>query len=147
MAISNIIKRKIAQELAHQVFLGIRTGMRDGATYYLAEKTRQPAQAILMIKRAVDLPRRARARIDQAIATYGLPALTACITLQGDYTVAELNTELTTLTNYGTTLYNMRTTGGQSWDVLANHIIANVTEEFRQWLFPLPSGYKDIWGE
>jgi hypothetical protein len=147
MAISNILKRKIAIELQDWIFLGIRTGMRRGVQSYRALLSTNPTEAVNEIKRAIDLPQRARARINQFIATYTQAYLVSCISMYSDYTISELNTELTSLENYATGLYNRRINNSESWGSLATDIETNITLESQIWTFPLPGNYKDIWGE
>jgi hypothetical protein len=147
MAISNMRKRKIAKELQEWIMLGIRAGMRSGAQIYLKNKDINLDNAVLQIKRAIDLPRRARARIDYAILTYTQSRIVDCINYLGDMTAAEMNAELTSLQNYAMALYNRRVNNSESWDSLANDILTNMTNEQNEWTFPLPEDYKDIWGE
>lgn len=147
MAISNIIKKKIGREIREWIMLGIRTGARRAVEVYYAEMARgNTAQAILSIKRAIDMPHRARARINHFISLYGQPLLVECLSMEGDVTVAELNTELTTLENYCQGLID-RKNRGESWDDLAADIESHVERESDKWVFPFPPGYTDIWGE
>jgi len=146
MAIINIKKRKIARELQEWIFLGIRTGARRSVAEYQEFKVSDSERAINAIKRAVDLPRRARHRINEFIRVYGQQQLVDCIALYGDVTVAEINAELTTLENYCNNLYN-RKIGGESWAAIALDIESNVSLESEEWVFRLPDNYTDIWGE
>ncbi len=147
MAISNIIKEKIGKELREWIFLGIRTGARRAVTDYrslLANGRTQEAENT--IKRAIDLPHRARARINYFISQYSQQFLVECMGLAGDATLAELNTELQVLENYAQNLVDRRGQG-ESWNDLADDVEANIENESVKWAFPFPPGYTDIWGE
>ena len=147
MAISNILKEKIGRELRDWIFLGIRTGARRAVNDYrslLANGRTQDAEN--SIKRAIDLPHRARARINYFISQYNQQFLGECLNLAGDATLSELDTELQILENYAQTLVDRRGQG-ESWDDLAGDIEANIENESTKWVFPFPPGYTDIWGE
>lgn len=147
MAINEILKKKIGRELREWIYLGIRTGMRRAVADYRAKKAGMPDEAALAIKRAIDLPRRARARIDEAISRYGQQQVVDVLTENGTVTIAELNAELTGLESYAQGLYDRRINDSESWDSLAADIEANVELESEKWVFPIPAGYTDIWGE
>ena len=144
MAIDNVIKKKIGRELREWIFLGIRTGMRRG----VAEYRQDTVNNLNAIKRAIDLPHRARARIDEAIRVYGQQAIVDALASNnsGDVTIAEMNAELTILEAYAQDLVD-RQTGGEDWDSLAIDIETNIELELMRWRFETPSGYKDIWSE
>ena len=147
MAIGNIVKRKIGEQVRDWVYLGIRTGARFSIEQAeLMMEQGKTEEAILQIKRAVDMPNRARARIDYFISQYGQPLLIECLTLAGDCTIAELNAELTTLENYAGNLVT-RKNAGESWTDIAQDIKTNVEKESLKWVFPFPPGYTDVWGE
>ncbi len=147
MAISNIIKEKIGKELREWIFLGIRTGVRRSVGDYrslLASGRTQEAEFAL--KRAIDMPNRARARINYFISQYGQQFLVECMGLAGDVTLVELNTELQILENYAQNLVDRRGQG-DSWDDLAGDIEVKIENESDKWVFPFPPSYTDIWGE
>jgi hypothetical protein len=147
MAITDIVMKKIAKELWEWIFLGIRTGMRraiEEAESLIAQG--KTTDAILSIKRAVDLPHRARERINYFIVQYGQQFLIDCLALEGDIMISELNTELTNLENYAANLV-ARKNGGESWTDITNDIKTNIENESMKWIFPLPPGYLDVWGE
>lgn len=151
MPIANIIKRKVGRELREWLVLGIRTGMRRGvAEYRQLIVMGQPLRAEQAIKRAIDLPHRARSRIDHAITVYGQNAVVSAFTDGVDVTVAELNAELAALEAYAQLLVDRRNTdptGTGAWDALATDIETNVELESERWTFQIPPGYVDIWGE
>ena len=147
MPVTNILRRKIANELQSWVYLGIREAMVKGAKEYQALRTSDPTLAVNMLKRAIDMPRRARHRIDYAIATYGENLITNSLNRYSDCTLVELNAEVDYLVAYAQDLYVRRTVQGENWSPLAKDIIDNVPEDSKQWNFPLPPGYLDIWGE
>jgi len=147
MAMSNILKKKIGREVREWIMLGIRTGARRSvADYRVLMVQGRTTEAENQIKRAIDMPHRARARINHFISLYGQPLLVECLALEGDVTVAELNAELTDLENYCQGLVDRRN-GGESWDDLATDIESHVEHEALKWVFPFPPGYTDIWGE
>src|SRR4030042_4419014 len=139
MAISEILLKKIGREIREWIYLGIRTGMRRGVMEYRSSLATYPDQAILALKRAVDLPRRARIRIETAIAKYGLTKLQQALALDGTVTVTELNAALTTLETYAQGLYNHVINDAWTWDQVASDIEANVYFEIDEWMFPLPT--------
>lgn len=142
MAINNIILKKVGRELREWVFLGIRTGMRRGVEVY------RDSGNIEQLKRAIDMPHRARARVDEAIRIHGQSRLVDALSANnsGDVTIAELNAELSTLESYAQDLVD-RGLAGETWDDLATDIEVNITLESEQWVFPFPAAYTDIWGE
>lgn len=150
MAVSNIIKKRIGRELLEWVHLGIRTGMRKGvADYRRLVADGRVVDAVYAIKRAVDLPHRARARINEAIAKYTQATLVECIglALPSGVTLAEINADLTTQETYAQGLVTHRLVDGWTWDQIATDIETNVELEEVRWQFPFPAGYLDVWGE
>lgn len=148
MAITDIKKKKIGRELTEWVFLGIRTGARRAVAEYREQTAAGNTElAVAHIKRAVDLPHRARARITQAVTTYGQPAIVECITAYDGVTLAEINAELTTLETYAQGLVDHVNNDGWTWDQVATDIEDKVANESAEWVFPLPAGYTDVWGE
>ena len=151
--ISDAKKRKIGRELVDWIYLGIRTGARRSAQIYQQEKISNPTQAIAHIKRAVDMPNRARARINEWISVYdaengigtGQIFLGECLTLAGSVTLGEINAELTALEAQAQTVVD-NVAGGWTWDQVAS-AIENQEWEAKDWAFPLPQGYVDVWGE
>lgn len=147
MAIADIVKKKIGRELREWIFLGIRTGARRGVENYRSLIViGRDTEAVLAIKRAIDLPHRVRERIDYFIDQYSQSFLFECMAFEGTTTLAELNSELQILENYAQNLVN-RQGGGESWDDLASDIETNIEKESTKWIFPLPPGYTDIWDE
>jgi hypothetical protein len=147
MAISNILMKKIAKELREWIYLGIRTGARRSVQNYRTLLTNgRDADAILEIKRAIDMPHRARERINYFITQYGQPFLVSCMALEGAETLGELNTELTTLETYAQGLVDRKNIG-ETWDSLATDLESHLEDESIKWVFPFPPGYTDIWGE
>ena len=147
MAVTNIIKKKIARELVEWVFLGIRTGARRGVEE--AERLMilgDNDSAILQLKRVIDLPNRAIARIDYFISLHGINILQDGLALYGGVTLVELNAELAILENYCRNLKD-RKDGGESWISIVEDIKSNVEFESLKWVFPFPPDYVDIWGE
>ncbi len=149
MAVSAVIQKMVGEQLLEWIYLGVRTGMRAGVADYRRLTTAgQTANAQLAIERAVDLPHRARARVNQAITTYGLTPITnAVLAANSNVTVAEVNAELTSLETYATGLVNHRLNDAWTWNQIATDIETNVVNEIDQWVFPLPSGYLDVWGK
>ena len=147
MAVSNILKKKVGRELVEWVFLGIRTGARRGVEE--AERLMilgDNDSAILQLKRVIDLPNRAIARIDYFISLHGINILQDGLALYGGVTLVELNAELAILENYCRNLKD-RKDGGESWISIVEDIKSNVEFESLKWVFPFPPDYVDIWGE
>ena len=146
MALNEILLKKVGRELREWLYLGIRTGMRRGVEEYNALKTIDSIMAISAIERAIDLPRRARARINEAIKIYSQQTIIDALQASGSTSILEMNNDLTLMETYAQGLYNRRT-GGESWDSLAADIVTNISLESDKWVFPLPINYKDIWGK
>ena len=146
MALNDIILKKVGRELREWLYLGIRTGMRRGVDEYNILKTVDSISAVAAIERAIDLPRRVRARINEAIRIYGQQTVVDALQASGSTSILELNNDLTLMETYAQNLFNRRI-GGESWDSLAADIITNISLESDKWIFSLPVGYKDIWGK
>jgi len=147
MAITNILKKKIGDELRNWIFLGIKTGVRRAVKdYRVLMSSDRTIDAINSLKRAIDMPHRARTRIEYFITQYSQQFLVECMALAGAETLTELNAELQTLENYAQNLVT-RQGQGESWDDLATDIESNIENESIKWVFPFPPGYTDIWGE
>jgi len=155
MAITDVVKKKIGRELKEWIFLGIRTGARRSVAAYRNELVSNPIVALNHLKRAVDLPNRARARINTWKEVYypgnnsgANSFLIECLTLAGGgVTLGEIDSELTTLENYCQNLVNQKNAETMSWDDVATSIESNVEWEALKWIFQLPEDYLDVWGE
>jgi len=147
MPISEILLKKIGREIREWIFLGIKTGIRRAVADYRVHLSTNPDHAILCLKRAVDLPRRARIRIETAVAKFGITKLQAALATDGTVTITELNIAISTLETYATSLYNHYKNDAWTFEQIATDIESNIELESNQWDFPLPSGYRDIWGE
>lgn len=155
MAIVDARKKKIGRELKEWVYLGVRAGMLRSASQYETQKIANLPAAIQQIKRAVDMPHRARTRVNYFIQRYdaanGAGSAQALIveslSLAGTVTLQEINSELTSLENYAQGLVDHVNNDGWSWDQVSADIQANVENEAWQWTFEIPPDYIDVWGE
>jgi len=152
MPIEDAKKRRIGRELVDWIHLGIRTGARRSVANYRAEKIAgNQAKAIEQITRAVNMPRRARERINEWIRIYdlengtgaGQTFIVECLALAGSVTLAEINSDLTTLESQTTTLIS-NNQSGSTLDEMATIIENVLDDEAKQWQFPFPVGYEDI---
>jgi hypothetical protein len=142
MPIADAKKRRIGRELIDFIYLGIRSGARLSVADYQRLKVSAPALAEASLLRAVHMPLRARARINEASRVFELENgagtfnafLVSCLALAGTVTLAELNTELTTLETYANNL-RARKLGGESLDSIAADIQTNVRNEVLDWTF------------
>lgn len=148
MPVVNILTRKVGNELLDWVYLGTRTGMRRGvAEYRQRTAAGDTVGADAAIRRAVDLPHRMRARVNQGIATYGLPRINAVIAATSiAVTSGEVSADLTALETYAAGLVAHRLNDAWTWDQIATDIETNISFEGNEWQFPLPPGYTDVWG-
>jgi hypothetical protein len=152
MAIADARKRKIGNELVDWLYLGIRSGARSSVAEYERLKASDLALATEHLKRAVNMPLRARARLTETSRLYELENgagtfnafISECLTLAGSVTIAQLNTELTTLENYANDLLAQKTAGA-TLDAIAADITAALRDEAKDWAFPLPANYADQW--
>lgn len=152
MAIADAKKRRIGRELVDWIHLGIRTGARRSVATYRAEKLAgNNTRAIEEITRAVNMPRRARERLDEWIRVYdlangagaGQTFLGECLTLAGSVTLGNINGDLTTLENAASNFISLNA-GGETLDQLATRLENALENEANQWKFPFPDGYADI---
>ena len=152
MAIADAKRKKIGRELIEWVYLGIRAGARHSVTEYHKYKATDPVLAEAHLLRAVNMPLRARVRVNEARRLYELrfgantfnAFVTSCLSLAGTVTLAELNTALTTLENNTATLKAMKA-GGSTNNEIAAWIETNWDDEVQEWVFPFPAGYVDSW--
>src|SRR3972149_11969281 len=100
MALNDIILKKVGRELREWLYLGIRTGMRRGVDEYNILKTVDSISAVAAIERAIDLPRRVRARINEAIRIYGQQTIIDALQTSGTTSILEINNDLTLLETY-----------------------------------------------
>lgn len=150
----------IGRQLVDWIYLGVRTGARRSVAEYQARKAADEAAAIQALKRAVDMPHRARIRITKWITDYNAQNgagtaqtfLAQCLSLSsGGVTLAEINAEVASMEAYADTLVAAAPAphgnGSMTWDQIAASIESTVPNEANDWVFPLPSGYLDVWGE
>lgn len=157
MAVEDILKKKIGRELQEWVYLGVRTGMRRAIIQYRSINPTNPIQADQIMRRCLDLPHRARIRIQNFIDDFatnypdeiltGPQYIAECLLLNGTTTVSELNTELTTMEGYCETWRDHILAATRTWDEIATTIENNLENESIRWLFQIPSGELDIWGD
>ena len=153
MPIADAAKRKIGREIIDWIYLGIRTGARRSVVEYHKYKATAPALAESHLARAVNMPLRARARINQKRTEYetqnGAGTFNAyigsCLSLAGTVTLAELNAELTALENYANNLIAQKQSGALTLDQIAQSIETDFREEASDWRFPIPATYTDTW--
>lgn len=148
--ISDAKKRKIGRELVDWIYLGIRTGARRSTELYQLEKATNPTLAKNHLTRAVNMPRRARARVNKWITEYdaingagtGQVFIGECLTLAGSVTLGEINSELTNLESLAQTVID-NNAGGWTLDQVAAAIENQLEWEAKDWIFPLPTAYSD----
>jgi len=152
MPIVDAKKRRIGRELVDWIHLGIRTGARKSVALYRQEKADgRQAQAVEQITRAVNMPRRARERINEWIRVYdlangsgaGQTFIAECLALAGSVTLGEIDGDLTTLENQTANLI-ANNVAGSTLDEMATAIENAIDNEANEWVFPLPNGYEDI---
>jgi len=152
MAIADAKKRRIGRELVDWIHLGIRTGARRSVANYRQEKLNgNQALAIEQITRAVNMPNRARARINEWISVYdatngagaGQTFIASCLSLAGSVTLGEINSDLTSLENAASNLIANNQSGG-TLDEMATALENALENEASLWQFPFPGGYTDI---
>lgn len=147
MAVSEIIKRKIGRDLAEGIYLGVKAGVRwDVSDYRRLTADGNTVIAEMAIKRAIDRPHMARARVTEFIQVHGSAFLIECLNKAGDCTAAELNTALNNMETYVQELVVRRNTG-ETWDSIATDIETKIENDFVKSYFPVPSGYVSIWGD
>lgn len=152
MAIGDAKKRRIGRELVDWVMLGIQTGAIRSVAEYRALAVPDPVKAKAQLTRAVNMPRRARARIDNWIEDYdaangagaGQTFLVECLALAGSVTLGQLNSEVTRLETLAQTVIDNNNAGSLTLDQVATAIENNLQNEAQEWAFPLPAAYADL---
>ena len=166
MAIADAKQRKIGHELVEWIYLGVRTGARRSVAEYRNLLANRPDDALNQLKRAIDLPNRARARIDEWVRAYdlvngagsGQTFLGDCLSSFGAgknaatrVSLSDINSELTTLENWAAVRVAAAPApygdGSKTWDDIATEVENQVEWEAKDWVFVLPAGYTDVWGE
>lgn len=153
MAISDAKKRRIGNELIDWIYLGIRTGARHRVAEYRKIAGTDPIRAEEILKAAVNMPNRARARINEARRLYEVrfgtgtfnAFIASCLSLVGNITIAEVNTALTALEAESNALITAHKNSTMTLLQIADWIDANWENESLDWTFPFPVGYKDNW--
>lgn len=153
MAIQSAKKRRIGNELIDWIYLGIRAGARDFVRQYEAAKATRPVDAEKYLREAVNMPLLARARINEARRVYELKngvgtfntQVASCLVLTGSgITLAEINTELTTMESEVATIKAARA-GGSTLDQIAALVLATWEDERADWTFRVPDDYVALW--
>lgn len=153
MAIADAKRRKIGRELIDWIYLGIKVGARRSLSDYHKLKNTDLSAAIEHLKRAVNMPLRARSRINEARRVYELENgvntfnafISSCLSLAGSVTLAELNAALTTLESDANSLISQKNTGSMTLDDVATWIEINWRNDALDWSFPFPADYQDAW--
>lgn len=152
MPIADAKKRKIGAELIDWIYLGIRTGARQAVAEYHVLKATDPLRAEAHLLRAVNMPVRARARINETRRVYELrfgagtfnAFIASCLALGRTVTIGELNAELVSLEANTATLKSMKASGSTN-DQIAAWIETNWDNEVNDWKFLFHVGYQDSW--
>lgn len=158
MAVEDIVKKKIGRELQEWVYLGVRTGMRRAVDDYRKLVTLgDTEQAEQVMKRCLNLPHRARLRIQSFIDNFatnypdetqtGVQYIADCLALNSTVTIGELNTALNSMEAICITWRDQILAETRTWDQIATIIENNVEHEASRWMFIIPSGELDIWGD
>lgn len=166
MAIDTANKRAVGEFLVNWIQQGIRTGARRAVEDYRKQMAAGNSEAaIRSLKRAVDLPHRARVRIQTWIAQYnarhgagaGQAFISESLAIFGagqadPVTLPELNADVSAMETYCSGLVSAAPapygSGSMTWEDIASDIEANVSWEVKEFrTFPLPAGYLDVWGE
>lgn len=151
MPIADARKRKIGSTLVEWIYLGVRSGARQSVAEYRRYAVSNPTLALEHLRRAVNMPRRMRERINFFRTSHGLTQgqfnaqMGECLTLAGTVTLAELNTELTSLESDGMALIVAHQNTTMTNDQIADWIDANWSDDVAEWVFPFPPGYVDLW--
>ena len=152
MPIADAKRKKIGRELIEWVYLGIRAGARHSVAEYHQVKTIALALAEQHLLRAVNMPIRARVRLNETRRVYEVRSgtntfnafISSCLSFSGSVTIAELNAELTSLEANTATLKFMKASGSTN-DEIAAWIETNWDNEIEEWQFRFPASYVDSW--
>lgn len=153
MAIADAVKRKIGRELVEWIYLGVKAGARRSVSEYERLKATDTATAMAHLRRAVNMPTRARVRIDAARDRYearngagAFPAFArSCLQLAGTITLTDLNSALADLEAEAAGWKAGFRAGTLSADEVAAQISAAWPDDSSEWTFPIPSSYDDQW--
>lgn len=152
MAIADAKRKKIGRELVEWIYLGIRAGARDSVAQYNQLAATNPLLAEQHLLRAVNMPVRARARINEARRVYELTNgvntfnafIGSCLSLAGTVTLAELNAELTSL-EAQTAAWKTQHAQGATNAAIAASILSTWADDRSDWQFRIPTDYADTW--
>jgi HD-like signal output (HDOD) protein len=151
MSIKDAKKRMIGRQLVDWIFLGVETGARKSVEEYRKNKTSNPAMAKDFLTRAVNMPRRARLRIEAWISEYDTQHksgaaetyLNECLHCCGSITLSEIMTELKALEAKTQSIIDNNASGA-TLDETAISIEQNLNWTAKEWEFLFPSDYKDL---
>lgn len=145
MAIENIIMRKIARELQEWIYLGIEDGMIQSTRDYLVlSQQGRTVEAEAQLSRAVDMPFRAIARIEELEKTYTSEYIDKCLALYGDCTLKELKDDIikkqATAKEWVAKIIDTKIENTE----VASEITSTVESNAKKYLIPIPSAYVEI---
>lgn len=144
MAIETIKMRKIARELQEWIYLGINEGMIQSANEYIKLQSVDPVQAESWLKRSIDMPYRARVRIEEFIKTYTKEYIDNCMKIYGDCTVDELLADIDIMIKYSEERVKEFIDTAHNNRVIAEKIRSEIQSQAEGWTFRIPADYKDI---
>lgn len=125
-----------------KLILECDAGMKQGIVYYRTAVANGSPQALELLKRAVRLPYRIEARVQDAITKYGQATVNGWLTDNNCPNLATLQTMLAPYKTYSDTLKNNYQVLGWTEDQIASDIETN-RENIDQEAFPIPPAYVD----
>jgi hypothetical protein len=144
MAIETIKMRKIARELQEWIYLGINEGMIQSSNEFIRLRNTDQIQADSHLKRSIDMPYRAKIRIEEFCKTYGEKYINECLAIYGDVTLDELLAEIDKMIVYSEERVKEYINTAIDNAVIAEKIRAEIPSNIEEWTFKIPADYKDI---
>jgi HD-like signal output (HDOD) protein len=151
MSIEDAKKRMIGRQLVDWIFLGVETGARKSVEEYRKNISSNPEIAKEYLTRAVNMPRRARLRIETWISEYDTQNesgsaetyLNECLHCCGSVTLSDIMTELQELEAKTQAIIDSNANGA-TLDEIATAIEQNLSWTAKEWEFLFPFNYKDL---
>jgi hypothetical protein len=151
MSINDAKKRMIGRQLVDWIFLGVETGARQSVEDYRKNVSSNPAMAKDFLTRAVNMPRRARLRIEAWISEYdnqnesgsAETYLNECLQCCGSVTLSDIMTELQALEAKTQAIIDSNVSGA-TLDEIATAIENELNWTAKEWEFLFPFNYEDL---
>ena len=146
MAVANIIRHATGME-AFRLFDFIFANIKREVDLYEAIKGTDLPAAIEHLKNAITAPNKIKARMQEYVDNYTAAELVLALAEVSDgVTLAEINSEVTTMETYCANLKSQIDAETMTWDEASLDLQGHFENILPKITFPFPDGYTDIWG-